>query len=1521
MDRNGNGAALASKSRADLFEDEKRRIIDSCFSKRDPDGSLQETYITHIRITEYSAYPSTPPPPGAQLAGSEKPRIIIVAVRKSGRVRMHKTKENANGTFSIGKTWNLDDLTHIQSYSSPSVDPILKQSAGDTGFQVTIQKAYFWNAQSEKEKKFFIASLVKIYGKYTNGKSPELTGFDQRELDQILGRRPPPVRPGTNENINQRSVSGASSTGGPGPNIPLQAPLHPVPASSPNRPGYPTTTSSSPAGSFDSGRSQNPAGLRRLASPDKSSLDSTSSSLKPSRGDDASSLPPRSRGGITGAGAFGRFGEPSPEPAAPSALSDRPPERKRPPIEPMRPPQPFADRDLVPAPLMSPGMKKDPVPPPPRNVDRMTPRNNSMSQRSDAGSLRDRSASQNEPSLRTKGSSTSLRSAGQGSFSRSSPSIEPPLPRQKTPVPADTEDSRPGLGPMIKQKRLSPEIPMRGPLNTPPIDVQEAEEDTRPGLGPMIRQRKPALEAPTDSQADQDDTRPGLGPMIRTKKSFSSLSDTVPTPAQEQPTESTPGLGSAVRGKKSLADMVSLVTSAEQGANRPGLGPMIKTTKSKGDLAGSLWKAAAAAGAFKPRPGGAGERLRMAREKAENEGPDGITDVVPAPPRPTSSSKATVAAASEGPTPEDRNGSVPEVKVTVPQTSRPNSLSVQTGDNKTAPAPATAQNDQSRQEDERRAASAGNDLKYLATLGIDPAHAAAFLDNPKSIQLREWMDLSGFVPGEQMRACTWDQLKSGLDREVDKAQAGGWLSRFREDDERIDGIKEGIDRVVLECEQLDDLLTLYSAGLGTIAADIDYLEAQAEGIQVQVANQKALQKELLMLTDTCDLNSDWNIDALRSAPLDKGTYLADVEDTLLQLFKTMRKIDPSLCGSDTKDKGIGMGSDLAHLGDDIELAMALGLGPDTGSGLTSSYGRMRIVQEKRDVCLQESNIFINRFTRHMESEFDTAFASTRNMLDRALSRKSDKEIYQTHRRHLWKYTGLILYTRDIHQESWEGVLQAYHERGNPLFKSTFGSILESWKSNAGKSGFDESELLFTHPPEKQHDNLATAARKLTVKRSQNLAGRLRSETVTKSVADKSSMDGRGFSFEVVRGALDDIVPLVEMEQNFIIDYFHATTLEQMSFEDYLAAQPATRDRKAPDYEWLGFRRMEPDRDMARKVTRTMEGIFSFLELDLQRLMEWVMAKNPLHGIGVLASLEAKMESLSGSNQEFLNSLLQKMRSSLEVRFRKFVDEQVRAIEETKVKIVKKRRGVIHFFRVFPPFSTAVEAILSSFQPGAVDVRHMVNEEYGRILTAMFDALKVIARESKGVGVSSSSTDPEDKEALNYHILLIENLSYFIEEMGDPGVDVLEDRKHEAIQEYNKHLEQYLSAIMRRPLGKLLDYIENVEAQIQALKSPSQIASQPSNSKAVFNKVLSAYDAKEVRKGIEALRKRVEKHFGDADEPGMGGAKELVDKVTEECEKFYGKVELRIATITAEVYGGDVLFEWPRIEVKSAFAAR
>ena len=100
----------------------------------------------------------------------------MISVRNTGRVKLHKARENANGTFSIGKSWPMEELTAVENYvhSNPTSEEEAqhKQWAGDKGFSVTINKPYYWEAGTAKEKEFFIGSMVKIYNKYTKGEFP-----------------------------------------------------------------------------------------------------------------------------------------------------------------------------------------------------------------------------------------------------------------------------------------------------------------------------------------------------------------------------------------------------------------------------------------------------------------------------------------------------------------------------------------------------------------------------------------------------------------------------------------------------------------------------------------------------------------------------------------------------------------------------------------------------------------------------------------------------------------------------------------------------------------------------------------------------------------------------------------------------------------------------------------------------------------------------------------------------------------------------------------------------------------------------------------------------------------------------------------------------------------------------------------------------------------------------------------------------------------------------------------------------
>ena len=305
------------------------------------------------------------------------------------------------------------------------------------------------------------------------------------------------------------------------------------------------------------------------------------------------------------------------------------------------------------------------------------------------------------------------------------------------------------------------------------------------------------------------------------------------------------------------------------------------------------------------------------------------------------------------------------------------------------------------------------------------------------------------------------------------------------------------------------------------------------------------------------------------------------------------------------------------------------------------------------------------------------------------------------------------------------------------------------------------------------------------------------------------------------------------------------------------------------------------------------------------------------GVGILCAVDRKLLEIEDSNQDFLTRTLQKVHERLTALFTRFVDEQIRSIEDTKVKI-KKRKGVIRFINTFPHFSVAIENMLPAPDEGEqLEIRRMVDEAYQKINKAMFESLKVIAKESPAVMASQGQGDPEDKEALNYHILLIENMNHYMEEVDARSDPVLSDWMTKAQDDYREHIDLYVDAVIRRPLGKLLEFIESTETLLnQPGASPQSIAQRSSHSRSVFKKLVHANDAKEVKKGIEALKKRVDKHFGDADDPSI--SRNLVAKVFVECEKKYNDTHERTVRIGQDVYGGEVEIDWGTAEVRNAF---
>ncbi|KAF7126042.1 hypothetical protein CNMCM5793_002401 [Aspergillus hiratsukae] len=1430
--RNGSfpGPGEATMSRAEKFEDEKRRIVQSCFSKKDSDGSSVESYITHVRIIEDAAHPSTPAPPDSP-PDNKKPRVIIVAVRRSGRVRMHKARENNDGTFSIGKTWMLDDLSSIQSYTglvpSTPMEQQHKQWAATVGFVVTVGKPYYWHARSSKEKDFFIGSLVKIYRKYTGGKVPNLIGFDDRERQLLVGS-PSPAPPGS------RGMG--------------QGPAPRSPSSQGSRPQSPYT-----------GRAPSRDGHRDISGREFRRQPSEELGLRAQRSRDQMPRPSTSQSGrIPAPSPLG----PTPQPpgAVPPDARDEPPPRsseRLPRVPVLSPPEPrnkevpdslaAATPDSRPSPSLQDGMAGlEPRPVPSlhefrRDKDALRP--------STPASV----SAENLDVMQTPASNMENKLLGESREKLSVPEAQVEsqvIDKPAGPVKVHPPDIPPALRPASSRSN-----------NVPPSSVTTAPLETAPSMASL----------PATEQREPPPARLPSPPPVSSPESFKSVEE-------------------------------------EYDAHRPGLGPMIKK-KSTRDIAGALRKAATAYGAFKPRAGGAGERLLAAAKKQQSisDEPDGITGVVPAPSLrvATEPAPASVSGTPDRETPPALPSPIkevpsavapaalkpPTVEVTQAPAAEPARIAVETQDE----ARDTAREEAKTVADERarsvspspngrRRRREDNTVKYCQALGIDSnileGRGADFDD------ILTDLGWNGRLSDDKKI----EDLEADIRREIGRVEATSWLGNLEQQEGKVDQLARLIDKTIEECEELDGLLTLYSHELNTLHEDVSYIETQSQGLQVQTANQKLLHNELQNLLKTLSISAS-DLQPLKEASLSNPDGLKETEAALSTLYKAMLMIDPDIWQNKKR------------------LADAAGEQGSVGVYADTEIGQMRAIKEKKEEYRGQSRMFLQRVRQFMAIAYKVA---EQKRVDAAAkgpkgALKLDSEARAYFRQELWMYNALMLFAREVSGTEWHGLISLYEQQAKLPYQNEFRDNNLAWKRSARKPSGEEQELLFTHQEkEKENEGITMAARKLTVRRGKTIraAAGLR-------LTPGEKQHGRLEPCEAFAGTLQETLNMISEEQNWVVHFFHLSSLSNIEFSDFVASGNPD-ERPLPDFS--ARQSHDPDREMARKVEQIMDELYSFWSTDMQNMVDWAIQMDPLQGIGILSALEKAMSDFDDTNQEFIIRCLQKLHSRLNGLFNRFVDEQIRGIEDTKVK-VNKRKGVISFVRVFPNFSAAVENMLSQPNQEFFDIRVSINDAYDRINRAMWESLKFIAKEAP-TGVATSAGDPEDKEVLNYHILLIENMNHYIEEVDVRGLPVLERWRDRAHQDFEEHLKLYLDLVIHRPLGKLLEFIDSAEALMAAGGNPADISTRPSHSRTVAKKVLAMYDGKEIRRGIELLKKRVDKHFGDADDPGL--SRSLVLKVLRACERRYEEAYDRTRHVLDAVYEGQLELEWRKEDAIAMF---
>ena len=708
---------------------------------------------------------------------------------------MHKCRENNNGSFSIGKTWDLDNLSKIQSFNNliprDPQEQQAKQLAGDVGFTITIQKPYYWRANTSKEKDFFIYSLVKIFKKYTGGKTPELTGFTPAEREQFEGL--PSQRSGSPSRTPQSTaaqIEASTASGRPSPSRPERTARNP--ASETN--GFSTRYPLSPEP-----QAQGPAQRSR---PSQESVKTPEASLSPrpayDRSTDSSEQMPRMPGQFPSS-EFVR----SIRPQASANLQPIPPETS-----------------------ISNGASRVPSP----HIDQSAEQQQRPGSRG-RGALTNgvdrppsRSKLRPQPSDGSIGSNLPPSQAPSRSHMRTTSSSGAPILSTLTPgVPSfDSSDRRNGdrERPKVLEQTQSS---LRGFSDVKSASVERIAEQSPPSEQSSIKdssrpptwtgKNAPAelLTGNTLPNGDEQDmqqkrnNQPDRSTVIPNDGAALPLQDsTVLLPTrQDQHVKDDNGSRPETPGSTPATPFSPPETPSEE-THRPGLGPMIKKRSNK-DIANIFRKAATAHNAFKPRAGGAAGKLRDDKDKLANE-PDGITGVVPAP-----NLRSPLPPGVFSPLPMTPDiippSPLPKLTTSPPKDNPVNAAPKPAEPRPQTPAPPPIQPKESPTA-RRPKPKMSHFAKYAKALSI-PSEVL----EDRTIEVESMLDDFGWGDDSKMR-CTFDDLQLRIKQELSRVEAGSYLGGFDRGDDRLATIDDMMNRVVTECEEMDNLLTLYKVELG-----------------------------------------------------------------------------------------------------------------------------------------------------------------------------------------------------------------------------------------------------------------------------------------------------------------------------------------------------------------------------------------------------------------------------------------------------------------------------------------------------------------------------------------------------------------------------------------------------------------------------------------------------------------------------------------------------------------------------------
>jgi len=324
-------------------------------------------------------------------------------------------------------------------------------------------------------------------------------------------------------------------------------------------------------------------------------------------------------------------------------------------------------------------------------------------------------------------------------------------------------------------------------------------------------------------------------------------------------------------------------------------------------------------------------------------------------------------------------------------------------------------------------------------------------------------------------------------------------------------------------------------------------------------------------------------------------------------------------------------------------------------------------------------------------------------------------------------------------------------------------------------------------------------------------------TDTDSVASDHSTSERERFDEVLETVLGELEDLCMDEQFFSIHFFK---MEQAKDKDGQTKDPKREKR-------------------ALEEARSMMGeIFPSLEPELLGFVSVHERADAFYTLHALVRLSRHVLSAQDTGS-FLAITFGTALVQIKRNFDRFMQAQLRSVEEGRPP-KRQKCGILPFVSNFESFASATESIFKGSER-----RSDLEKWYATLVTAMVNSVARISREH-------GKTPAE--------VIKMENFHHLHSMLAQMKISSLEPLKKELKVRYTDALRAYVTQYFGRPLEKLNVFFEGIQKLVAAGVKESEVGYQLAYSKQELRKVIAIYPAKEVKKGLESLYKKVERHL-------------------------------------------------------------